>query len=248
MMRVTVEEHLLGTIPLLEVVPTIKKGQKLPLIIYYHGWQSTKELTVTQGRYLARQGFRVILPDAANHGQRKQSMSDIPSLTFWQSIHTNLFEFGYIVDTLQKLGLADGRIGVGGLSMGGMTTCALLTHHPEIKAAACVMGTPKLTAYRNRIYNHASNIDRFFPNDYKTLLNWIPEYDLSLQPEKIAGRPLLFWHGWQDVVVPYDHVVEFVEENKDIKNIQFIDENEEHLVRPATMEKITNFFVEKMLT
>ena len=50
----------------------------------------------------------------------------------------------------------DEQIGVGGLSMGGMTTAALLTHHPEIKAAACVMGTPKLVAYRERIFNHAS--------------------------------------------------------------------------------------------
>lgn len=247
-MKLTIKEHTLGTIPILEVVPEEYENEKLPLIIYYHGWQSQKELTLTQGRYLAREGFRVILPDAFNHGKRKNPMTDIPSLTFWQSIHTNLFEFGYIVDTFQKRGLADDRIGVGGVSMGGMTTTALLTHHPEIKAAACVMGTPKLVAYRERIFQHASQMDRFFPIDYNHLLNWIPAYDLSLNMDTLADRPLLVWHGTQDVVVPYTHVVEFIEENKDLKNIHFIDENEEHLVRPQTMEKITAFFVDKMLT
>lgn len=247
MMKLSIEEHIVGTIPLLEVVPADQKNKKLPLIIYYHGWQSQKELTLTQGRYLAREGFRVLLPHAFNHGKRKNPMTDIPSLTFWQSIHTNLFEFGYLVDALQKRGLADDRIGVGGVSMGGMTTSALLTRHPEIKAAACVMGTPKLVAYRERIFKHASQMERFFPEDYNHLLKWIPEYDLSLQPEKINGRPLLFWHGKQDVVVPYKHVVEFIEENRDKKNIQFINDDEAHLVRPQTMEKITRFFVESML-
>lgn len=246
-MKLSIEEHVLGTIPVLEVVPEHKLNQKLPLIIYYHGWQSQKELTLTQGRYLAREGFRVILPDAFNHGQRKNPMTDIPSLTFWQSIHTNLFEFGYIVDALQKLGLADDNIGVGGVSMGGMTTTALITHHPEIKAAACVMGSPKLVTYRDRIFKHASQMDRFFPEDYNHLLSWIPEYDLSLNVDTIDGRPLLFWHGRQDVVVPYQHVVEFIEENREKENIQFIEEDEEHLVRPSTMEKITEFFVDAML-
>lgn len=246
-MKLSIEEHTIGTIPVLEVVAEEQKNERLPLIIYYHGWQSQKELTITQGRYLAREGFRVLLPDAFNHGKRKNPMTDIPSLTFWQSIHTNLFEFGYLVDALQKRGLADDRIGVGGVSMGGMTTTALFSRHPEIKAAACVMGSPKLVAYRERIFKHASQMDRFFPKDYNHLLKWLPDYDLSLQPEKIDGRPLLFWHGKQDVVVPYAHVVEFMEENKEKENIQFIDADEAHLVRPETMAKITEFFVEAML-
>jgi hypothetical protein len=246
-MKLTINEHILGTIPVLHIVSEDIINKRLPLIIYYHGWQSQKELTLTQGRYLAREGFRVILPDAFNHGQRKNPMTDIPSLTFWQSIHTNLFEFGYIIDALQKRNLIDDRIGVGGVSMGGMTTTALMTHHPEIKAAACVIGTPKLVAYRDRIFKHASQMDRFFPDDYNHLLSWIPEYDLSLNVDTLDGRPMLFWHGKQDEVVPYRHVVEFIEENNEKENIQFIDEDEDHLVKPVTMEKITRFFIDSLL-
>ena len=44
-MKLSIEEHTLGTIPVLEVVQENLKHQTLPLIVYYHGWQSQKELT-----------------------------------------------------------------------------------------------------------------------------------------------------------------------------------------------------------
>ena len=245
--KMTVRKRVLGTLPILEVVAHENRNKKLPLIVYYHGWQSSKELNLTQARYLAREGFRVLLPDAMNHGDRKQPVSKIPSLTFWQSIQSNLFEFGFILDHFRKIGVVADVIGVGGTSMGGMTTCALLTHHPEIKAAACVMGSPKPVAYKERIQHFAREYDRYLPEDYDELVNWIPAYDLSLHPETLAGRPLLIWHGTADTVVPYDHVAQFMQEQKDTPNITFMDEEEGHLVRTQTMEKVTAFFVKKLL-
>lgn len=245
-MKLTIRKRTLGnTIPLLEVVARERRNELLPLIIYYHGWQSAKELVLTQGRKLAQAGFRVILPDAANHGDRRQEMTKIPSLTFWQSIHTNLFEFGFIVNHFQKQGLADHRLAVGGVSMGGITTCALLTHHPEIKVAACVMGSPKPLNYRERIFTHAGELGRFYPHDYTSLLSWVPEYDLSLKPETLRDRPLLFWHGTNDRIVPYNDVVEFVGENPKA-NLTFVNEEEKHLVRGHTMDMITHYFVDEM--
>lgn len=128
-MKLTIRKRRVGNIPLLEVVEENAIYEPLPLLVYYHGWQTAKELVLTQGRKLARAGFRVILPDAANHGERKAQVSEIPSLTFWNSIQTNLFEFGYLVDYFENLGLSNGELYVGGVSMGGMTTCALLTQH-----------------------------------------------------------------------------------------------------------------------
>lgn len=245
-MKLTIRKRLLGTIPLLEVVQQEKRNESMPLVVYYHGWQSSKELVLTQGRKLAEAGFRVLLPDAANHGDRKQQITKIPSLTFWQSIHTNLFEFGYIVNHFKQLGLVEDQIAVGGVSMGGITTCALMTNHPEIKAAACIMGSPKPVAYRERIFAYAEELGRFYPKDYESLLAWIPYYDLSRQPEKLAGRPVLFWHGNQDVVVPYEDTAEFVAENPEA-NLTFIEEDEKHLVKVPTMDQITAFFVKELL-
>lgn len=244
-MKLTIRQRSLGSIPLLEVVPRAKRNDLLPLIVYYHGWQSAKELVLTQGRKLAEKGFRVLLPDAVNHGDRRQDIVRIPSLTFWQSIHANLFEFGFIVNHFKKLGLADERIAVGGVSMGGITTCALLTHHPEIKVAACVMGSPKPYDYRERIMTRSKEGGRFYPHDYQQLLSWVPDYDLSLHPEKLDGRPLLFWHGTEDRIVPFSDVAEFVEANL-APNITLIKEKEAHLVKGETMDKIADYFLTEM--
>ena len=65
----------------------------------------SKELSLTQARKLAHEGFRVILPDAMNHGERKTGpISTIPSITFWSSIQYNLIEFPVIIHHFHKLG------------------------------------------------------------------------------------------------------------------------------------------------
>ncbi|AMB99471.1 esterase [Aerococcus urinaehominis] len=242
-MSLTIRRRQVGTIPLLEVVPRAKRRDTLPLIIYYHGWQSQKELNLTAARRLAQAGYRIILPDAENHGERYRPYSGIPSLTFWQSIHTNLMEFGYLLDHFQKLGLADDRIAVAGVSMGGITTCALMTHHPEIQAAACLMGTPQPLRYAQRIAYHAQAAGRYMPSDYLDLLAWINHYDLSLHPERLADRPFLIWHGHQDDRIPFDHARDFVAANPQA-NIDFIAEDEGHLVKVATIKQVVDFFSE----
>lgn len=239
---------MIGTIPVLEVVPRDCRNKALPLIIYYHGWQSSKELTLTQARQLARLNCRVIMPDAMNHGERKRPVSKIPSHTFWESIHSNLIEFSYILSYMSEPQMIlKNQVAVGGVSMGGITTCALLTHHPEIKAAACVMGSPKLVAYRERIASHVRESGYYFPDDYQDLFAWQEAYDLSLHPETINGRPFLIWHGIRDTVVPYNHVEEFAEENRQLENIIFIKDDIDHLVNPSTMQKVTNFFEEHFI-
>ncbi|MDT2758821.1 alpha/beta fold hydrolase [Enterococcus xiangfangensis] len=240
-MKVVVRKRMVGNIPLLEVVAEDKIYEPLPLIIYYHGWQTAKELVLTQGRKLAAKNFRVLLPDAANHGERKTKTSEIPSLTFWDSIQTNLYEFGFLVDYFESLGLTVGKIGVGGLSMGGITTCMLLTQHPEIDVAACVMGSPAPIKYRERIRLHASDLGFYLPKDYRQLTAWLEGYDLSLSPEKVADRPLFFWHGTMDEKIPYQHTADFVEANPQ-KKLTFVSAEERHFVQIATMDQIAEFF------
>lgn len=240
-MKLAIRKRKIGNIPVLEVVDETKIYEPTPLIIYYHGWQTAKELVLTQGRKLAKKGFRVVLPDAANHGERKTELSPIPSLTFWNSIQSNLFEFSYIVDFFENLGVTNGQIGVGGVSMGGMTTCGLLTKHPEITVAACIMGSPAMIKYRERIQFHASAAGFFLPRDYETLVSWIDKYDLQSQIEKLGERPLLIWHGMEDEKIPYEHITDFVKQFPQ-DNIQFVSENERHLVKGETMNLVTDFF------
>lgn len=48
-------------IPVLEVVAENARHEPLPLVVYYHGWRSAKELVLTQARKLAQAGMRVVL-------------------------------------------------------------------------------------------------------------------------------------------------------------------------------------------
>ena len=125
--------------------------------------------------------------------------------------------------------------------MGGMTTCGLLTKHPEITAAACIMGSPAMIKYRERIQYHASAAGFFLPNDYESLVSWIDHYDLQSQIETLAARPLLFWHGTEDEKIPYEHVKAFVDQFPQ-KNIELISEAQRHLVKGETMNLVTDFF------
>lgn len=251
-MKVIVRHRSIKTIPTLEVVLEERKAEKLPLIIYYHGWETSKELVLTQARRLAKEGFRVIAPDAMYHGERKVGpKSMIPSMTFWSSIQYNLAEFSELVQYFEKNDLIDhGRIGVGGLSMGGITTAALLTQHPEIKAAASIMGTPAPLYYIERMHEAIRKNQLAVPHDLNLILSWVKFYDLSTQPEKLAGRPLFFWHGKLDPKIPYEDAVAFFETNHQTESGEqlrlVIDETEGHLVRGPVMEQVVAFFKEEL--
>lgn len=102
-MKIAVRHRSIERIPVLEVVSEESRSEALPLLIYYHGWQSSKELVLTQARKIARLGVRVILPDAMFHGERKLGEpSSIPSVTFWSSIQHNILEFSVLVRFFEK--------------------------------------------------------------------------------------------------------------------------------------------------
>ncbi|MBP2098606.1 alpha/beta fold hydrolase [Enterococcus rivorum] len=247
-MKITTRHRYVKKIPVLEVVLEEDRNAPLPLIIYYHGWQSSKELVLTQARKLAEKGFRVVLPDAMNHGERRTGpISPIPSVTFWASIQYNIFEFSQLIHYFEAHELIkDDLIGVGGVSMGGMTASCLLTQHPEIKVGACIMGTPSPLKYLERVLKNAKEMSIFIPQDVPLLLVWIANYDLSIFPEKLANRPVLFWHGTEDEKIPYEDVDDFfteIENEPYSDNTEFlIGQGEGHLVNGVTMDTIATFF------
>ncbi|EPH94691.1 MULTISPECIES: alpha/beta fold hydrolase [unclassified Enterococcus] len=249
-MNPVILKRTIKNIPVLEVVLEEYKTKAIPVVIYYHGWQTSKELVLTQGRKIAQKGFRVILPDAMNHGERKAPVSPIPSFTFWESIHANLFEFSAIIDNLKRREVYHPDLGVGGVSMGGMTTCALLTKHEEIRCGACIMGSPAPLAYGEEVVRRSGEFKMSLPEDYFDLISWVKNYDLSLQPEKLAERPLFFWHGEADEKIPYRHVFDFVRENhgtENGKNISFLSSAEDrHLVKVPTMVDTAEFFLRSL--
>lgn len=240
-----------NTIPALVVVDGNKQNESLPVVLYHHGFTSAKEHNLPIAYLLAEKGFRVVLSDSEYHGEREIEISSLKKqISFWDIVMQNVYETKEIHDVLQKENLVlDDRFGIAGTSMGGITTAATLTQYPWIKVAVVLMGSPKITTYAKTLVNSFKRMGNL-PVTVETindLYESLEQYDLSEQMEKLNNRPLLFWHGEDDSVVPFDHSFTFYEkaqEHYQNKNdIQFLNQpNQGHKVsRYAILETVKWF-------
>lgn len=220
-------------IPLLHVVDAEKKDQALPALTYIHGYTSAKEHNLAQAYLIAEKGYRVILPDCLLHGEREEELPPFEKqLRFFDIVKQNLDDIEVIYQELVAKHLLDGnRFGLAGTSMGGITTAAALTQFSWIKTAGILMGTPKLQTYAKQLIEYMKAQLPEVPmseGEIAVLLEDLKEMDLSLHMEKLLGRPLFFWHGKEDQVVPFDHAYSFYEEAvshyKNPENIRFLKE------------------------
>ncbi|MFQ3543871.1 prolyl oligopeptidase family serine peptidase [Halobacillus rhizosphaerae] len=237
------------SIPVLTVVDSRKKEEPLPVFTYFHGFTSAKEHNLPQAYLLAQQGYRVILPDSMYHGERDEEMSSQElNFKFWEIVYQNLKELQDIKDDLDVNGLIDKRrFGVGGTSMGGITTAAAMTMYPWIHAATVMMGSPKPTAFAEKLIHDIAKTGIVLPisqEQLDELFESLNAIDLSKQPEKLAGRPIFFWHGDADPVVPFEHSYDFYNDTipmyKNPENIKFLREvGRDHKVsRFAVLEMV----------
>ncbi|MBY7143088.1 alpha/beta fold hydrolase [Virgibacillus sp. NKC19-3] len=246
-----VYEENIGRIPSLIVVDSKKENQALPVLTYFHGFTSSKEINLPLAYLLAEKGYRVVLPDSRYHGQRETDISSVKKqISFWDIVMQNVEELETIKDFFDQKGLIlDQRFGVAGTSMGGITTSAALTQYPWIKAAAVLMGSPKITIYAKTLVNNFKKMGDLPITEEMIgdLYEQLAYYDLSTQAEKLEGRPLLFWHGENDDVVPFDHAYTFYQEAKELyenlENIKFLKEpKRDHKVsRYAILETVKWF-------
>lgn len=238
-------------IPYLVVVDHNSEAKALPTVIYSHGFTSAKEHNLPLAYLLAGKGFRVILPDSKYHGERDGDVSKFKrELSFWNIVMQNVKEIKTIKERLDQEGLIlNQKIGLAGTSMGGITTAAALTKYPWIDTAAVLMGSPKLTEYANLLVDHVIKREKLpVPEqEIERAFEQIKEYDLSLHMDTLNERPLLFWHGDKDTVVPFDLSYSFYREArgkyKNKKNIKFLKEaNRDHKVsRFAILETVKWF-------
>ncbi|KHE73273.1 alpha/beta fold hydrolase [Halobacillus sp. BBL2006] len=241
--------NTLKNIPVLTVVESSKQEEPLPVFIYFHGFTSAKEHNLALAYLLAQKGYRVILPDSAFHGEREEDMSKQElNFKFWDIVYQNLKELQDIKDELDRNGLIkDRKVGVGGTSMGGITTSAALTMYPWIQAATVMMGSPKPVEFAKKMVQDVEKTGiplPLEPAQLEELFESLEGIDLSNQMEKLYGRPLFFWHGDADPVVPFQHSYEFYNEAiklyKNPENIRFLREvGRDHKVsRFAVLEMV----------
>ncbi|MFK3706103.1 esterase [Klebsiella sp. NPDC088457] len=176
----------------LHACPQNALDKPLPCIIFYHGFTSSKMVYSYFAVALAEAGFRVVMPDAAEHGARYDGDERGRMQRFWPILLQNFAEFPALRAATIQQGWVDGdRLAVAGASMGGMTALGIMTHHPQLKSVACLMGSGYFT--------HLSQ--SLFPSP-AVGAEQLAEWDVSEQLSTLGERPLLLWHGDEDDVVP----------------------------------------------
>ena len=71
-----IDESNVAGIPALIVVDQEKINAPLPLVIFWHGWTSGKESYLRFAYLAAKEGFRVVIPDATGHGERLEELTE----------------------------------------------------------------------------------------------------------------------------------------------------------------------------
>ncbi|CAM3773261.1 prolyl oligopeptidase family serine peptidase [Mesobacillus thioparans] len=250
---ILVEKKRIQHIPVLHIAKQNQFSDRMPLIVFLHGFTSTMERNMHYAYLYAEKGFRVIMPEAKYHGSRSEGLSEIElGFHFWEIVMSSIEELSVIKAELVEEGLVDHtRIGVAGTSMGGITTLGAMAKYEWITAGVSLMGNPSYEQFALWQLNEMEkrnvkiNISK---EEISDLLNQLKQYDLSQQPEKLNNRPLLFWHGRMDPVVPYEAAYHFYEQNRKnyegtVGMFKFItDEHAGHNVSNAGVEASAEWF------
>lgn len=214
-----VREEKWRHIPLLHIVKEEFQNEKLPVVVFFHGFTSAKEHNLHYAYNLAEQGVRVILPDAHLHGKRTENLDEMElSIRFWEIVLTNIEELQFIYEELQTRQLLDGRkLGVGGTSMGGITTFGALKMYDWIDVASIMMGAPNFVELAtNQILElEEQGFEVPVPESERAqLFDQLSYFDITKHPEALNNRPIFMWHGKKDIVVPFEPTYTFYEEQR----------------------------------
>ncbi|HYG60418.1 MAG TPA: alpha/beta fold hydrolase [Symbiobacteriaceae bacterium] len=205
---VLTERCTVAGIPALHVRPRGHEG-RAPTILFFHGWSSRKELVLVPAEVLAIEGYRVIIPDSINHGERGAlPVYDDKSAYhhFYETILQTVSEAGPLAEAAVAAGWADpDRMGVLGNSMGGFIAAGVMARYDWPKAAVLFNGCP-CYAWVDEFYHRATGtpvpagrLERLRSHDPEGLV------------ARIAPRPFLMLHGSADQVVPIEGARRFLE-------------------------------------
>ncbi|WP_210364605.1 esterase [Bacillus sp. REN3] len=250
---IVIEKKRIKHIPVLHVVKQKKFSEELPLVVFLHGFTSTKERNMHYAYLLAERGFRVIMPDAIYHGKRAKDLPEKQlALKFWEIVITSIKELSIMREELAAERLINpSQIGVAGTSMGAIATLGALSEYDWIRTAASLMGNPAFGQFAlwqmDQLEQQKISLN-LSDEEVDRLLSQLEKYDLSAQPEKLDKRPLLFWHGKKDPIVPYHAAHDFYQQirknylgNED--RLMFItDEQAGHNVTNKGVKSTVNWF------
>jgi fermentation-respiration switch protein FrsA (DUF1100 family) len=192
------ERVMAGDIPCLRIYS--QGDAPTGIVVFYHGWTSTKELQSVRGHFLASYGYAVLIPEAINHGERgviNYDDGDRSYVAFWQTILQNVRE-APVIEAYCRCWLPQAPLAVMGHSMGAFTTMGVMTHYPAFQTAVAMNGSGWWDE-SDRRFRSSLQIDPFV--GLSELQAEIKQWDPYSHMEHLRGRSLLAMNGGADPVV-----------------------------------------------
>ncbi len=198
--QVSKKEMVIDDIPVIEFKSS--ENEEKGGVIFYHGWSSNKENQTFRASTIASFGFRVLVPDAVNHGARGEIEYDTEESlkrNFFSTVVQSVLEAESLLDYLEKE-VPGSFLAAAGHSMGGFTAGGIFVRHPRAAALVNVNGSCAWLETRDMLVREA---DDFADEVEIGGVNYqLEEFDPYFNLEKLQGRPLLLLHGEQDTSVP----------------------------------------------
>ncbi|HCB2270581.1 TPA: esterase [Citrobacter koseri] len=244
---IKIETRYLAGHSILHAFPDGKRDTPLPCIIFYHGFTSSSLVYSYFAVALAQAGFRVIMPDAPEHGARFSGDAQGRMTQFWQILRQNMQEFAALRAAVQQENwVLEERLAVGGASMGGMTALGIMARHPEVKCVASLMGSGYFTRLAHTLFPPLIPETPEQQREFDDIIAPLAEWEVAHQLPKLADRPLLLWHGQEDDVVPAVETFRLqqalIQANRD-KNLTCLWEaGVRHRITPEALAATVSFF------
>lgn len=169
------------------------------VILFYHGWTSTKEYQSVRGHLLAAYGYDVLIPEAVNHGERGVIDYDGPKAyaSFWQTIFQNLQEVPSLLEYIQNW-RPNVPLAVMGHSMGAITAIGVGTNYKEFQTIVALNGSGWWDESERR-FRADFHLDK--PHSSRLLAMQIRSFDPYTHTQRLEGRSILALNGGDDTVV-----------------------------------------------
>ena len=247
-----VQKETWANISLLHI-STAHMKKDAPVMIFLHGFMSGKEHNLHYAYNLVEQGIRVLLPDALYHGERDKGLDELQmNFAFWQIVFQNIQEVGILKEELVAHGF-NGKVAVGGTSMGGITTAGCLMTYNWIDTASILMGAVNYGKLFEAQLAELEQLNISVPmSQYElaTFKEQLAHFDAAKHTKAFERIPIFFWHGKQDPRVPFDMSYDFYAAQQDAgkaSNLIYMeDPHAGHAVSRAGMLKMVDFVAQHL--
>jgi dienelactone hydrolase len=194
--------------------PDAAPQTKVPLVIVQHGIGSTPETPFRGGGYhayakeLLKAGFAVLVPMNLMSEERRNKIERLCRLADISLPGIELVRVQNLLDiVLSDPRIDPERVGMWGVSLGGMATMFWMPLEPRIKAGV-------VSAWFNQRQNKMAVPDSRYTSflvtteDHAFFTGWLTEFSDHDVVSLIFPRPLLIQHGKKDAIAWWPQVME----------------------------------------